>query len=275
MKYLLAILILAMMPGYVGAESPQTVINDMIEKYPVMERTIWYFFDVHGSREYMSLKMRQQRGDMSPTDVERLRKTYLDLWANTDFTKAQGAQFIGPDTISLTLNGNHAAVFDLGSSTVSANYAFNAAAKKQGQKPDFTQLLKVFEKTKSRRRVSTTQVRYTGFKRGMTFVFQRGGGRGWTQGERTTVYGASMTDFQNLRAAIRRFIGSKVPVTVFDRTWEVLVKSESTPDFFALGYDSTTKQLSFLHATVEDEICVPLGWQTIDYLTNNEVKHKH
>ncbi len=82
-----------------------------------------------------------------------------------------------------------------------------------------------------------------------------------------------MEDFRIMRAAIRRFIGSKVPVTVFDRTWQVLVKSESTPDFYAVGYDPETKQMNFLHALVEDQICIPLDWQKIDYLTDKEIQY--
>ncbi|MCM1028609.1 MAG: hypothetical protein NC342_03405 [Pseudoflavonifractor sp.] len=49
---------------------------------------------------------------------------------------------------------------------------------------------------------------------------------------------------------------------------QVMVKGETTPDFYAIGYDPKTKTLNFLHAKVENEICIPHDWQAIDYLTN-------
>ncbi len=273
MRQLLTLFIIALTSVTAMAESPQIVINALIERYPTAKRMVWYYFDESESREYLRVQFVQRRRALDTAEIDRLKKSFLDLWGATDFTRAQGAQFMGPDTMSMTINGERAAVFDLGKSTVSADYAFNVAARMRSPKPDFTGLLNAFEKVSAGHTTKSVPVKYTGFKPGVTFTFQRDKGRGWTQGERTTVYGASMEDFRIMRAAIRRFIGSKVPVTVFDRTWQVLVKSESTPDFYAVGYDPETKQMNFLHALVEDQICIPLDWQKIDYLTDKEIQY--
>lgn len=273
MKQLLTLLTLIILSAHAIAESPQNLINGLIDKHPEAKRMVWYYFDRAESREYLRLQFSQRRSSLTSADVDRLRTSFLDLWNTTDFTRAQGAQFMGPDTISITIDGPRSAVFDLGRSTLSADYAFSASAQIRHTAPDFSNLIKTFEKIKGAHRTSSTPVKYTGFKPGVRFTLQRGDGRGWTQGERTTIYGASIDDFYHLRNAIRRFIGSKVSVTVFDRTWQVMVKSESTPDFYAVGYDPATKRLNFLHATVEDQICIPLDWQKIDYLTNKEIKY--
>lgn len=275
MKRIFTLLILVLTSVSVWAETPQSTISAMIEKYPTANRKVWYYFDEADGREYMRLQIWSRRRVLSDSDVDKLKDSFCNLWSVTDFSREHGVQYLGPDTISITVNGDRSAAFDLGRSTLSADYAFNAPAKMRSSKPDFGHLLGIFEKVKVGRKAITKQVKYTGFKHGITFTFQRDKGRGWTQGERTTVYGASLEDFRLLRSAIRRFIGSKVPVTVFDRTWQVLVKSESTPDFYAVGYDPKTRQLNFLQATVEDQICIPLDWQKIDYLTNSEVKYTH
>lgn len=255
--------------------TPQREISALMEKYPEAERKVWYYFDSRGGREYLRLQLLAGRQMLADDDVARLTMSFRQLWNITDFNESVGTQYFGPDTVSMTIKGDRVAVYDLGRRTLSADYAFNTTAKARGEKPDFRNLEQTFAEVAGGRRTASTHVRYTGFKPGVTFTFQRGQGRGWTSGSRITVFNASINDFRRLRVAIRSFIGSKVPVTVYDRTWQVLIKSESTPDFYAVGYDKSTKQLNFLHVKVEDQICVPLEWQKIDYLTNEEIKYKH
>ena len=254
------------------AQSPQGIISAMIEKYPTANRRVWYFFDAAADREYLRLQIWSQRSIFSEAEVNKLKDSFVHIWNTTDFTRDTGTQYLGPDTLSITIDGNKTAAFDLGKSTLSADYAFSVASKERGSKPDFSNLLNVFEKVKTGHNTVAKEVKYTGHK-GIWYIFQRDDGNGWTQGKRTTVYGASLEDFRMLRTAIRRFIGSKVPVTVFDYTWQVLIKSESTPYVYAIGYNPDTRQLNFLQATVEDEICIPYDWQKIDYLTNTETKY--
>lgn len=267
-------LILALTSLWACAQSPQGVISSIIRKHPMIERRVWYCYDESSGREYLRQQIWPQRHAVSAEDIEKLKASFLYVWSITDFNRDQGAQYLGPDTVSITIDGNRSAAFDLGKSALSADYAFSVAAKERGSKPDFSNLLKVFEKVKAGHKTTVKKVKYTGYKN-CRFVFQRGKGSGWTQGTRTTVYGASFEDFRALRAAMRKFIGSKVPVTVFDYTWQVLVKSESTPYVYAIGYNQKTKQLNFLQATVEDEICIPYEWQKIDYKTNSETTYTH
>lgn len=266
-------LILALTSLWACAQSPQGVISSIIRKHPMIERRVWYCYDESSGREYLRQQIWPQRHAVSADDIEKLKASFLYVWSITDFNREQGAQYLGPDTVSITINGNRTAAFDLGKSTMSADYALSAAVKMRAPKPDFSHLLKEFEKVKTGKKKSVKKVKYTGGNG--HFIFQREKGSGWTQGTRTTVYGASFKDFQALRAVVRKFIGSKVPITVFDYTWQVLVKSESTPYVYAIGYNQKTKQLNFLQATVEDEICIPYEWQKIDYKTNSETTYTH
>lgn len=273
MKRTVSLLIVALTSLWACAQSPQGVISSIIRRYPTTERRVWYFYDKSAGREYLRQQIWPKRRAVSADDIEKLKASFLYVWNITDFTHSQGAQYLGPDTVSITINGNRTAAFDLGKSTLSADYALSAAVKMRASKPDFSHLLKEFKRVKVGHKTIVKKVKYTGYKN-CWFIFQRGNGSGWTQGTRTTIYGASFRDFQTLRAAMRKFIGSKVPITVFDYTWQVLVKSESIPYVYAIGYNQKTKQLNFLQATVEDEICIPYDWQNIDYLTNKELKYK-
>lgn len=275
MKKLTVILFLMATALPVMAVTPQQEISVLIEKYPTAKRKVWYYFDNNAQREYLRLQLWLERKSVKHDNIEQLKSSFQELWNNTDFTTSRGAQYIGPDTISITIDGNRAAAFDLGLNTISADYAFNTKSVSRGSKPDFNHLIHAFEQVMKGHKVSSCQVKYTGFRNGITFTFQRGNGNGWTSGMRTTIYDASMEDFRKLRSSIRRFIGAKVPVTVYDRTWVVMVKSESTPEFFAVGYNPESKQLNFLKASVEDQICIPLDWQKIDYLTNNEIRYSN
>lgn len=275
MRQIITLLLAALVTSIVKAETPQTAINAIVRSRPAVNRMIWYWYDKAGQRESLRLRIQTDRENLTADEIDRLRQSFMTVWSSTDFSAGEGLIYMGPDTMSMTITGNEKmATFDLGRASISADYAFNASAKMSGPAPDFADLLSAFGSVRAGKAVETTDVLYTGFMPGIVFTFQRGQGAGWTRGVRTTIAGASMADFNLLRGAMRKFIGSKVPVTVFDRTLCVMVKSESTPAFYAVGFDPATHQLNFLSATVENEICVPLDWQKIDYITNTEIRYR-
>lgn len=262
-KFLTLLLLLSL--SAVHAQIPQ-VIDRMIEKYPSAYHRVWYYYDAKHGKEYYRTQFQSARGDVLPSDIATLRNAYLAQWDKTDFGAATGTQYRSPDSLSLTIRDTNVYSFDLGPNELQTDWGKEVKSKKKAKKLTFTALEQQFSSLSNRFQSKAEKVSYTGFPQGVLFVFHRGKGRGVTSGIRTTFYGVPRGEYETLRAIIRTYIGEPVPVTVFDRTWMAMVKSESTPEFYAVGYDPATKTLNFLRATVEDEICIPYDWQTINKL---------
>lgn len=249
----------------VKAQVPDN-LDRLIEKYPSAFRVVWYYYNDKDQIGYYNTRFESPINLIKNDDMSEITETYLKEWTNTDFAKATGALFRSPDSLSVTIKGNAMMALDAGKSKISADWGCEKRNGKKTIRPDFKPLEDAFELISSGHKSKTTNVSYSGFARGVNFVFQRGQGKGLTSGRRTTLYGVSYREYNVIRNEIRKFIGKPTPVTVFDRTWQTMVKSEVTTDFFSVGYDPKTQVLNFLHAKVEDEICIPLDWQTRDYL---------
>lgn len=242
------------------------LLNRMIEKYPSAYRRVWYYYDVNNGMEYYRTQFQSSRDEMQPADINELKRAYLNEWNVTDFQNTTGTQYRSPDSLSLTLRSADIISFDLGPRIMAADWGREVKSRAKAQKPTFAKLEKTFDSMQKKYKSKVEKVSYTGFPQGILFVFHRGKGRGMTSGNRITLYGVPLSEYEKLRSIIRSYIGQPMPVTVFDRTWMVMVKNETTPDFYTVGYDPVKKTLNFLHATVEDEICIPYDWQTINKL---------
>ncbi|MDE6825437.1 MAG: hypothetical protein K2J18_01590 [Paramuribaculum sp.] len=242
------------------------LLGSMIEKYPSAYRRVWYYFDHDNGMEYYRTQFSATQSTIDPADISRISAAYSNEWNNTDFNRAVGTQYLSPDSTSITIKGQSVMAMDLGPSTISTDWGREVKCMKKWRQPALDPIVKAFDLIKKGHRCQTVRVSYTGFPKGIVFVFHRGKGRGLTSGQRTTVNNVSLSDFQRVRRAILNFIGKPVPVTVFDRTWQTMIKSETTPEFYAVGYDPQKKILNFLHCTVENEICIPLNWQTINHI---------
>lgn len=263
-QFLLTIIFLCVAAIGVEAQIP-VMLDRMIEKYPSAYRVVWYYFDDNSNTEYYRTQFEPDRHNIKDADVKEIVDAYLTEWDNTDFAHATGAQYRGADSISITIKGQAMIALDAGLSNVAADWGCERRNDRRIVMADFRPVEDAFAAISRGHKSNEVNVSYSGFSRGIRYVFQRGQGKGLTKGRRTTLYGVSPTEFNRVRNAIRKFIGIPTPVTVFDRTWQTMVKSEATPDFYAVGYDPRTRVLNFLHATVEDEICIPLDWQTRDY----------
>lgn len=260
----LTIIFLAATAIGVNAQIP-VILDRMIEKYPSAYRVVWYYYDDRSHTEYYRTQFDPDRHLIKDADVTEIVDAYLKEWDNTDFADVTGAQYRGPDSVSITIKGVAMMALDAGSSNVAADWGCEKRNDKRTVRTDFKPVEDAFAAISRGHKSKEVNVSYSGLSHGMRYVFQRGQGKGLTKGKRITLYGVSPTEFNRVRNAIRKFIGMPTPVTVFDRTWQTMVKSEATPDFYSVGYDPKTRMLNFLHATIEDEICIPADWQTRDY----------
>lgn len=249
----------------IRAQIPQ-LLSQMIEKYPSASRRVWYYYNRSDGSQYDRIYFSALRRNINATDLSRLTDSYLSEFNRTDFSKATGTLYRSPDSTSVTIKGAEVFTFDLGPKELSAEWGHETKGSRKWTKPDFRPLTEAFALISKTHRSKNTNVSYTGFPPGIRFTFHRGQGKGLTKGVRTTLYNVSPSDYEKLRRLMLNFIGKPVPVTVFDYPEYTMVKSESTPDFYAVGYNPTTKVLNFLHATVENEICIPQNWQTLDHL---------
>lgn len=258
-------LLLLLCSSSLWAQIPQ-LLSQMIEKYPTEYRRVWYCFDIEDGKRYYRTQFSAPRNKISAADVSRLSESYLSAFNHTDFQKATGILYRSPDSTSVTIKGPEVLAFDLGPASVATDWGQETAASRKWTNPDFHPLTETFALISKGHRSKTTDVSYTGTWANTRYIFHRGQGKGITKGVRTTLYNVSPADYEKIRRVILQFIGKAVPVTVFDYTWQTMVKSESTPDFYIAGYNPATKVLNFMHATIEKEICIPIEWQTLDRL---------
>ncbi len=264
MRSILTLLILFLSTSLYAETS--ALLSRMIEKYPMAERRVWYYFDHTNSTQYYRTEFSSPRNSIKSVDLIKLTDNYLNAFNLTDFKKSTGALYRSPDSTSVTVNGTEILAFDLGSHGVSAQWGKEVKTDRKYISPDFRPINQAFDLIRKCHRSKKTNVSYTGEKKGIRYVFQRGRGKGLTKGVRTTLFDVSRAEYDKLRNLILNFIGKPIPVTVFDYTLQTMVKSESTPHFYIIGYNPSTKELNFLHATVENEICVPQKWQTLNHI---------
>lgn len=277
-KPILLQLLLWLQPATVFADdAPRwevpAAISTVIENYPSCYRRVYYYFDHENETEYNRIQFSSERKNLKDDEIKAIQDYYDSLYARTLASVRSGndyelSQYVSCDSISTTVRATVSGAFDLGSSTLSIDLGCKTTKDHGAVTPDFHKLESAIKNAVAVGNAKETKVKYTGLKRGILYVFQRGYGKGWTAGTRYTIKNASRNDFETIRKEIVSFIGSKKAVTVFDRTWQTMVKSENTPSFYAVGYDPSTKTLNILKATVENEICIPYDWQTRDYLTN-------
>lgn len=248
-----------------SAQIPQ-MLSQMIEKYPSAYRRVWYYYNHFDGSQYDRIQFSALRNNTNAADVAKLTESFLSEFECTNFSKATGTLYRSPDSTSVTIKGAEVFTFDLGPKELSAEWGRVTIGSRKWTAPDFRPLTEAFALISKNHKSKKTKVSYTGCPPGVRFTFHRGQGKGLTKGVRTTLYNVSPSDYGKLRRLMLNFIGKPVPVTVFDYPDHTMVKSESTLDFYAVGYNPTTKVLNFLHATVENEICIPYSWQTLDHL---------
>lgn len=277
-KPILLQLLLSLQPATVFAddaprwEVPEA-ISTVIENYPSCYRRVYYYYDHENETEYNRIQFSSERKNLKDDEIKALQNYYDSLYAKTLASVRSGndyelSQYVSRDSISTTVKAAVTGAFDLGSTTLDIDLGCKLKKDHGAVTPDFHKLEASIKRALDVGNAKETKVKYTGLKAGILYVFQRGHGKGWTTGTRYTIKNASRDDFEMIRKEIVSFIGSKKAVTVFDRTWQTMVKSETTPSFYAVGYDPSTKTLNILKATIENEICIPYDWQTRDYLTN-------
>lgn len=117
----------------------------------------------------------------------------------------------------------------------------------------------------ARENVSTTHVKYSGsFSPGMPgFMYMRMNGTGWTEGERLKVDGMSQDEADK----VLKVFDDSSPVTghISTRQNHRACFDEKEKTGYAAKYDQEKKQLYFLKADVEDEICIPYDWDERNY----------
>lgn len=248
-------------------------ISTVIENYPSCYRRVYYYYNHENETEYNRIQFSSERKNLKDNEIMAIQDFYDSLYAKTLASVRSGhdyelSQYVSRDSISTTVKAAVTGAFDLGSTTLDIDLGCKLTKDHGAVTPDFHKLEASIKKALDAGNAKETKVKYTGLKEGILYVFQRGHGKGWTAGTRYTIKNASRDDFEMIRKEIVSFIGSKKAVTVFDRTWQTMIKSETTPSFYAVGYDPSTKTLNILKATIENEICIPYDWQTRDYLTN-------
>lgn len=136
------------------------------------------------------------------------------------------------------------------------------------KKADFSQLHSLFDELGRKDGATKKEVRYTGWNG--SFIFQRGSGKGWTKGTRITVADAGGTWFERIQGEMRRLMGGGNGVNVMLYARDIVAKDEVGDELF-VAHTETDGTLSFLSATVENEVCVPMQWYNIEEFNDGDI----
>lgn len=142
--------------------------------------------------------------------------------------------------------------------------------QKKAEKPDFSLLKQAVSELRRAYATDSAQVQYTGSIG--SFCFQGGTGNGWTKGTRYTFKDASVAAFNKLKKTFMSCTESGKAVNLIAYNRSVMLKDEHGKDFFIASFNDRG-HLHFLHAEVEDEICIPSGWETTDFFNNGAIPH--
>lgn len=286
---LLAALLVGLAPVCRAQDGVAEVVKRMIRKYPAaVHRMEYRCTPDSGKRTFREVRydFRMRRDAMQASDVRALKDVCDKAWKAASPKTDRMMKYAYGDSLCSTLVyrvkqplrsnllrhdapqafwGNDGfLLFDLGEYvSVVLDKVERPAETPRGA--DFAPLNSALAQLCRGRSVDETPVRYTGHVG--SFVFQRRNGNGWTRGVRHTVQGVDEADFGRLREAFMRYWESGEAVNLIVRNREIMMKSESGPDFFIASFNPA-RTLHFLTATVEDEICVPTGWETMDFFNN-------
>lgn len=269
------------------------MVNRMIQKYPDAVYRMEYRAepdkDNQAFRE-IRYDFRIRRDAMQASDVRNLIEVCEKAWRAANSQTDRKMKYTHGDSICSTLVynvkqplhnllqhdipqtfwGNDGyLLFDLGE-YVSVVVDKVEELSEMGRKPDFSTLNNAFEQLCLGRSVSTTPVRYTGYKG--SFVFQRNKGRGWTRGVRHTVQGVDRSDYKQLCDAFMAYWKNGTVVNLIARNHTIMIKDESGSAVFIASLDES-RTLRFLAANIENEICIPKAWETIDFFNNGQTNY--
>ncbi|MBO4945528.1 MAG: hypothetical protein J6C91_09785 [Muribaculaceae bacterium] len=110
-----------------------------------------------------------------------------------------------------------------------------------------------------------SNVRFTGSdarKAPGGFIWQRGSGKGWTQGRRITLTGVPAAEVAVFDGFFKEIAKENFVIRYSDHCSATLI--ESTGTIYIYNYDAAGSRLSFMKAATAGEICVPKAWTSVD-----------
>lgn len=295
MKQITPRLILTMLLTAIGLvataqDAIMLTLQQMMKKYPSADCRMEYRYIPSDEKPPM-FELRYEFGigrqDIDPTDLKTIIGLYEKAWQSSDPKKDQMQRYAHKDSICSTIiyrskqNNygnllNHRRMvfwgnpgfllFDLGKYvTMTADKI--EPTKHTPQKFDPANILNLVDKLSKNHTTKKTAVRFTG-QYGY-FLMQRGSGRGWTHGHRYTIEDCTRQDFERLRQAFHTHFDNKEAVNLIDYNHLVQLKHEQGPEIFVVTMRHNT--IYFLSATVENEVCIPMDWETVNCYNNGEV----
>lgn len=295
MKHITPRLILAMLLPAIGLvataqDAIMSTMRQMMKKYPSADCRMEYRYIPSNEKQPM-LELRYDfsigRQDIAPADLKTLVGLYEKAWQSADPKKDQMQRYAHKDSICSTIiyssrrNNygnlqNHKVMyfwgnpgfllFDLGQHvTMTADKI--EPAKNTPREFNPANILNLVDKLSKNHTTKKTAVRFTGSSG--YFLMQRGAGGGWTRGHRYTIEGCTRQDFDRLRQAFHAHFEDKEAVNLIDYGDLVILKHEQGPEVFVVTMRHDT--IIFLSAKVEDEICIPMEWETVNCYNNGKV----
>lgn len=282
-KHLITCLLLCYTGCLTAQKSMMAVVERLIQNHPEAEIREEFRCEPSGNEQTYTEKRRDIRINAALLTKEELERTRLAIdteWNHVKQGKAGGVRYEMNDSINCTLIFKDSTIItpslkNSGYMMLSMGKQLAITVQECSMKPglpatpDFTLLREELNNIARNAGATSTQVRYTGSNG--YFIFQRGEGKGWTTGIRHVVQKADETHFLRLWNLFDRYMKGTSAVNIIRRNREVMVKNERGREFFITSF-SPTGRLSFLLANVENQICIPMNWERIDYFNNGEIR---
>ena len=295
MKHITPRLILAMLLPAIGLvataqDAIMSTMRQMMKKYPSADCRMEYRYIPLNEKQPMR-ELRYDfsigRQDIAPADLKTLVGLYEKAWQSADPKKDQMQRYAHKDSICSTIiysseqNSykdllNHRVwsfwgepgflLFDLGQHvTMTADKI--EAAKHTPREFNPADILNLVDELSKNHTTKKTAVRFTGSSG--KFLMQRSSGEGWTRGHRYTIEGCTRQDFDRLRQAFHTHFEDKEAVNLIDYGDLVILKHEQGPEVFVVTMRRDT--IIFLSATVENQVCIPMDWETVNCYNNGAI----
>lgn len=108
-------------------------------------------------------------------------------------------------------------------------------------------------------------VKFTGSdpgKAGGGFMWQRGSGKGWTQGRRITLTDVPAAEASRFDTFFKEIARDNFVIRYNDHCSATLI--EPTGAIYIYDYDAADARLNFMKASTDGEVCVPRTWTSVD-----------
>lgn len=291
-KILITIVCLMALVPALAQERMLYQLEQLREKYPQSILSVGYscYKSAEDIYSYSSknIKFRRAVKDLSAEELEQLLNILHEELQNVKLGRDRAAGTLNADSVSVTIIHNpniqqvlnrHSFMFKLEDSgflaydqkdTVEVASSFRKKIEGGVHPVSFSHLDSLLHSLALRPNVDQQKVKFTGNKGLFDYLY--GQGKGWTKGTRFTVPNTSVADYYMLASAVYKTCGGNTDVWMSIGSHNILIFDCTLHQGAVIIHRLDNGTLYFLHAQVEEELCIPNNWHKITEYNNKVIQ---